>query len=379
MVASPPLTGLRVIELAGLAPGPFCGQLLSSYGASVLRVDHPAATNSDILASYKSSIVLDLKSQQYMTLLTTLLSNADVLIDPFRPGALEKLGLDPHGLIAANPRLIVLRLTGFRRDGKYKDMAGHDINYLAISGVLGMLGHRDQPPSPPGNMLADFAGGGLVAFAGVLLAIIQRSVSGTGQIVEANMVDGVNYIGTLPRLRTKELVWGGKRGTNLLDGGCPYYQCYECADHSKYMSVGAIEPRFFSNLLAGLGLSWEQISLDGFDREDRRSWPSMRAAFEQRFREKTRAEWEIIFEKHDACVAPVLEHWEMEQAGYQHSPMVHLSASPAKPIDAAWVGENLEPGKGGEDVLKDWVGWEKGIHYEINAGVFRVRAQKSRL
>ncbi|KAJ4188283.1 hypothetical protein NW767_011944 [Fusarium falciforme] len=314
-----------------------------------------------------------------MALITTLLSNADVLIDPFRPGVVEKLGLDPHSLVAANPRLIVLRLTGFRRDGKYKDMAGHDINYLAVSGVLSMLGHRGQPPSPPGNMLADFAGGGLVAFAGVLLAVIQRSVSGTGQIVEANMVDGVNYIGTLPRLRTKEPVWDGDRGTNLLDGGCPYYQCYECADDGKYMSVGAIEPRFFSNLLAGLSLRWEEVCPEGFDREDRRSWPSMRAAFEQRFREKTRGEWEIIFEKHDSCVAPVLEHQQMEKAGYQHRPMVHLSASPGKPIDAAWVGKKLEPGKGGEDVLRDWMGWEKGMHYEVNTGVFRACGERSRL
>lgn len=148
----------------------------------------------------------------------------DLFIDPFRPGVLESLNLDPKDLLKENPRLIVLRLTGFRRDGKYKTMAGHDLNYLAVSGVLSMLGSSGQPPSPPGNILADYAGGGLTAFAGVLLAIIHRGISGKGQVVEANMVDGASYLGTIPRLRSKEPVWNGKRGTNLLDGGCPFFR-----------------------------------------------------------------------------------------------------------------------------------------------------------
>lgn len=192
MPSKPPLTGLKVLELGGLAPGPFCGFLLSSYGASVLRVDRPGTTpTGDLLTSYKSSIALDLKSKSSHALFLSLISKADILIDPFRPGVLEKLGLDPVTVLQKiNPKLIVCRLTGFRRDGKYKDMAGHDINYLAVSGVLSMLGAKDTPPLPPGNVLADFAGGGHVAFTGVLLALIHRGVSGKGQIVEANMGRG---------------------------------------------------------------------------------------------------------------------------------------------------------------------------------------------
>ena len=199
-----PLTGLKVLELSGLAPGPFCGFLLSSYGASVLRIDRPGPPSSDMLTSHKSSIALDLKSKASHALLLSLISKADVLIDPYRPGVLEKLGLDPVNVLQKiNPKLITVRLTGFRRDGKYKDMAGHDINYLAVSGVLSMLGAKDTPPLPPGNVLADFAGGGHVAFTGVLLALIHRGVSGKRQVVEANMADRVNFLGTFPRPLTR--------------------------------------------------------------------------------------------------------------------------------------------------------------------------------
>ncbi|KAH6986502.1 alpha-methylacyl-CoA racemase [Ilyonectria sp. MPI-CAGE-AT-0026] len=379
MTAQPPLTGVRVIELAGLAPGPFCGQLLSSYGASVLRIDRPGdVINPDILTSYKSSFVLDLKSASCIQLLKSLIANVDILIDPFRPGVLEKSGLDPvNTLLTTNPRLIVLRLTGFRRDGKYKDMAGHDINYLAVSGVLGMLGNKGEPPTPPGNILADYAGGGLVAFAGVLLALIHRGVSGKGQVVEANMVDGVSYLGTVPRLRTKYPVWNGEKGTNLLDGGCPYYQCYECSDPGKYMSVGALEPQFFTNLLRGLGLTLDQVVPVGLTREDKSSWASMREVFTETFKQKTRHEWETVFDNLDACVAPVLTHKEMESAGYQHRPMVFLSASSAKPVNLAWTAKTMEAGQGGEDTLKNWMGWEKGLDYKLSSGI--ETTQKSKL
>ncbi|KAF5230927.1 hypothetical protein FANTH_13606 [Fusarium anthophilum] len=376
MESKPPLTGLRVVELAGLAPGPFCGQLLSSYGASVLRVDRAGVSeNQDILTSYKSSIVLDLKNRDSIRLLKGLLDRADILIDPFRPGVLERLGLCPSSvLLVSNPRLIVVRITGFRRDGPYKDMAGHDINYLAVSGLLSMLGSSERPPSPPGNLLADYSGGGLVAFAGVLMALYNRGSTGKGQVVDASMVDGASYIGTIPRLRSKEPAWNGERGTNLLDGGCPYYQCYECKDPGKYMSVGALEPQFFANLLRGLGLTSDDVLGPGLRREDKRSWPRMRESFANRFRGKTRKEWEQIFDRLDACVTPVLEHTEMERAGYEQRPIVHLSASPARPVDAQWKGKRLSPGHGAEEVLKTWLGWEQGRDYAVDqeSCVFRV-------
>ncbi|CAH0047488.1 unnamed protein product, partial [Clonostachys solani] len=290
MDGNPPLDGLRAIELAGLAPGPFCGQLLSSNGASVLRIDRSTeSVNQDILTSRKSSVSLDLKIPGCIKLLKILLQETDVLIDPYRPGVLERLGLSPTTLLDSYPRLIILRMTGFRRDGPYKDMAGHDINYLAVSGVLSMLGAQGEPPLPPANMLGDYAGGGLVAFAGVLLALIHRSFSGKGQVVEANMVDGASYIGTVPRLRTKEPVWMFERGTNLLDGGCPYYRCYECKDMGKYMSVGALEPQFFEKLLQGLGLTLDQVVPKGLSREDKNSWPHMQAV--SRKISRRRHEW----------------------------------------------------------------------------------------
>ncbi|KAF4456254.1 alpha-methylacyl- racemase [Fusarium albosuccineum] len=361
-----PLKGIRVLEFAGLAPGPFCGQLLSSYGASVLRVDRPGVPqHSDVLTSYKSSIVLDLKSVTCIALLKSLLAKTDVLIDPFRPGVLERLGLDPKALLGEYPRLIVLRLTGFRRDGKYKDMAGHDINYLAVSGLLSMLGPRGGPPSPPINILADYAGGGLVAFAGVLLAIIHRNLTGNGQVVEASMVDGAGYLGTIPRLRSKEPSWGNERGTNILDGGCPFYRCYECKDTGRYMAVGALEPQFFANLLLGLGLGHESLTTGESERQDKRSWPRMHRLFEERFKTKTRREWEAVFDSLDACVTPVLEYPELEKAGYQQRPLVHLQTSPAKPIDASWAGKPLKPGHGGEQAFKDWLRWQVGRDYEM--------------
>ncbi|KAM5352888.1 hypothetical protein ACJ41O_005610 [Fusarium nematophilum] len=398
MSDSQPLNGIRVIEFAGLAPGdkiqparwkwpdlilvlgPFCGQLLSSYGASVLRVDRPGVSHhSDVLTSYKSSIVLDLKSAACIALLKSLLNRVDVLVDPFRPGVLERLGLDPTALLRENPRLIILRLTGFRRDGKYKHMAGHDINYLAVSGLLSMLGSRDGPPSPPANVLADYAGGGLVAFAGVLLAIIYRSLSGNGQIVEAAMVDGAGYLGTVPRLRTKEPVWGGERGTNLLDGGCPYYRCYECKDAGNYMAVGALEPQFFANLLQGLGISPEALCSGEIPREDKRSWPQMHHMFESRFKQRTRREWEAVFGDLDACVTPVLRYPELEREGYPQRPLVHLQRSPAKPVDTPWRGKVLKPGQGGEQTLKEWLGWEVGKHYEVGYQQVLETVEKSKL
>ncbi|KAK9418773.1 putative CoA-transferase family III domain-containing protein [Seiridium unicorne] len=213
-------------------------------------------------------------------------TKVDVLIDKFRPGVLEKLDLCPEGLLKQNPRLIVVRLTGFRCDGKYKNLAGHDINYLAVSGLLSMLGARGAPPAPPANILGDYAGGGLVAFAGVLLAILHRGVSGYGQVVEASMIDGAGYLGMIPRLRTKESIWNGEKGSNLLDGGYPYYRCYECKDAGKYMSVGALEPRFFANLLRGLELNPMDFGPGKQGREDS-----------------------------NACVAPVLESRELEEGG----------------------------------------------------------------
>jgi alpha-methylacyl-CoA racemase len=337
----------------------------------VLRIDRPNAPSNDLLTQNKSCISLDLKHPPSRALLLRLLREADILIDPFRPGVLEKLGLSPSTLLAANPRLIITRLTGFRRDGKYSAMAGHDINYLAVSGILSLLGARGQPPLHPGNILADFAGGGMVAFVGVLLALLHRSTSGNGQVVEANMVDGVGYLGTFPRMLTKTPMWGAPRGENTLDGGAPYYGCYECKDPGRYMSVGALEPQFFDAFLKGLGLGVEELCPGGLDRTDKRSWPYQREVYTKVFMSKTRREWEEVFDGTDACVAPVLELGEMEKGGYDLRPAVGLSESPG--VGSTYQGKPLREGEGGAETLKAWLGWSQGKQYDVQGGVWALK------
>ncbi|KAI5461220.1 CoA-transferase family III domain-containing protein [Mariannaea sp. PMI_226] len=407
MTGPPPLQGLKVIEFAGLAPGPFAGMLLADAGASVLRIDRAQAgassrgraiPNEDMLTRHKASIAVDLKATRGVALVKRLAAQADVLIDPFRPGVLEKLGLGPDVLCAANPRLIYGRMTGFRRDGKYAAMAGHDINYLAVSGVLSLLGREGERPHAPWNILADFAGGGAVLFQGVLMAVIARQASGRGQVVEANMVDGAGYLATFPRMALKTPLGDQARGRNILDGGCPWYDTYETAD-GKYMSVGALEPQFFAALVQGLGLAgqgWEER------RWDSSVWPSLRKLMTDTFRGRTRSEWEAVFDGTDACCTPVLEYGELESdsSGLREGdqrPVVTLrdtpclavrqgsgpekgssteSAATAAAAEArcgqgdgvpgdGYEGQPLSPGSGGEEVLRDWFGWCNGREYEI--------------
>lgn len=405
MTSPPPLSGLRVLELAGLAPGPFTGLLLADAGASVLRIDRaypnahtsdPPPPTPDNLVRHKSSIALDLKKPNAFAFFKSLIPHVDVLIDPYRPGVLEKLGLDPHKvLLRLNPRLIVARMVGFRpHDGKYKDMAGHDINYLAVSGLLSMLGPHDAPPSPPGNVLGDFAGGGAVCFMGVLMALLSREGTGSGQVVEANMVDGAAYLGTFLRLNMKTPMWDRPRGTNALDGGSPFYQCYETKD-GGYMSVGALEPQFFAQLINGLGLSSDDLP---DNRLDRSTWPRLKTLFEGIFRSKTRSEWETIFDGTDACVTPVLGQKELEDSNYDQRPIVGLSRSPllavSRPgpsgqrqsqqgqgpgvVGEGWTPQQLSPGAGGEQTLQQWLGWTRGRDYDVDAGSL-VSCSKSRL
>lgn len=307
------------------------------------------------------------------------------MIDPFRPGVLEKLGLGPDVFLEINPKIIVGRMTGFRRDGKYKDMAGHDINYVAVSGALSMLGRKHEKPLPPANILGDFAGGGATLFQGLLLALLQRGKSGKGQVVEANMVDGSTYLATFPRMLTKKPMWNRPRGENTLDSGCPYYDTYETSD-GKYMAVGALEPQFFAELLKGLGLSGKGIEKT---REDRQNWPGLKDTFTKLFKSKTRSEWEKIFDQTDACCTPVLEYRELEsdpsREGDQRpsvtlrsSPSLALSKGPSSRDPSTGQGPGVEgegysgvalyPGEGGEETLGQWLGWKRGKDFEVEKG-----------
>ena len=382
--------------------------LLADAGASVLRVDRavdgqthtPGQTpppTDDMLARHKASVAVNLKNPEGVALVRRLAARADVLIDPFRPGVLEKLGLGPDELLKLNPRLIYGRMTGFRRDGKYAAMAGHDINYLAVSGTLGLLGRDDEKPHPPWNILADFAGGGAVLFQGVLLALMARHSSGRGQVVEANMVDGSSYLSTFPRMALKTPMGANGRGRNLLDGGCPWYDTYQTKD-GKYMSVGPQEPQFFRELIRGLGLAgqgWEE------NRFDVARWPELKALFERTFLSRTRAEWEAVFDGTDACCAPVLEYAELEtepgREGDQR-PSVTLRDTPclgvkqgvkAEDVSTSGQGSGVEgegyapvwlgAGEGAEARLKEWAGWTLGKEYDVNKGGLVLKAEKSKL
>ncbi|KAL8649318.1 MAG: hypothetical protein Q9210_004470 [Variospora velana] len=379
-----PLEGMRVVELAGLAPAPFASLLLADYGASTLRVDrpHPHAHSStsppptlDFLTRRKSSIAVGLKSPGGIALLRSILRTVDVLIDPFRPGVLESLSLSPEVLLESNPRLIIARLTGFRRDGPYASMAGHDINYLAVAGILSQLGRSREPPYAPANILADFAGGGLMCAFGILLALFERTKSGKGQVVENSMVDGASYLGSMMRYARKTRWWDQPRGHNFLDGGCPWYDVYECKD-GRFMAVGALEPRFFRQLTKGLGLDGEDLLVA---RDDRARWPGIRDRFRRRFRERPRWEWEDVFAGSDACCTPVLDQQELEEAAYEQRPPVHLVRSPGLPVESqeGWASTGLSPGAGGAETLHEWFGWKIGRDFRvIEGGLVKVDAAK---
>lgn len=299
------LKGIKVLELAGLAPVPFCGMILADFGASVIRIDKPNQnTELDSLANGKLSLCLDLKNPKAIDIVRQLCKKSDVLIEPFRPGVMEKLGLGPKVLCADNPKLIYARLTGYGQKGPYSSMAGHDINYLGISGLLSMFGRTGEKPIFPVNLASDFGGGGLMCAMGILLSIIERNRSGLGQVIDANMVEGTAYLGSW-LFRSQNLpFWGQQRGQNVLDTGAHFYETYETKD-GKYLTVGAIEPQFYHVLLEKLGIDHDDLSSMEFEKGKK--------LFTQKFLEKTQQEWCEVFENTDACVAPIVDHSHVDE------------------------------------------------------------------
>jgi alpha-methylacyl-CoA racemase len=302
----PPLDGIRVIELAGLAPVPYCGMILSDFGADVIRVDRirPGFLPSrpdDPMGRGKRSMRVDLKRPEGAAIIRRLAAEADVLLDPFRPGALERRGLGPEELLRDNPRLVYARLTGFGQDGPQAPRAGHDINYVALSGALSLSGRKGAPPTPPANLLADFAGGGLTCALGIVLALFERAQSGQGQVIDAAMIDGAASLTTALHYLRHVGIWNDEHGTNWFDTGAPWYDVYETQD-GKYMAVGALEPQFYAALLAGLGIDPASLS----NPMDPSGWPGMREKFSAVFKSKTRDAWCAVFDDVDACVSPVL-------------------------------------------------------------------------
>lgn len=299
------LKGITVIEMAGLAPGPLCGMILADFGANVIRVDKPTgAFVLDTLARGKRSVSVNLKRPEGTNVVRRLCKNADVLLEPFRPGVMEKLNLGPQILTKDNPKLIYARLTGYGQTGPMAHKAGHDINYIATSGLLSKLGRAGEKPYPPINLLADFAGGGLPCALGIVIALFERNRSGLGQVIDCSMVEGSAYVGSFLDI-TKGMLFRGKKGENMLDGGAAFYETYETKD-GLYMAVGAIEPQFYQALLQGLELDPSKVT-QGDDQEEQKK------LFEKIFLTKTRDEWTKVFENLDACVTPVLTAEEASQ------------------------------------------------------------------
>lgn len=326
--------------------------VLADYGADVVRVDRPTEVFGpprDTLCRRKRSIVIDLKSPSSRDAFLALVKVADVLIDPYRPGVMSRLGLGPETLAKLNPRLIYAHLHGFRPDGFYGKAAGHDLNYLAVSGILSIVGRKDEKPSPPANILGDFAGGGLVCATGILFALLHRHSTGRGQVVTANMVDGSTYLATFPRQQHGHLNMDRPRGENLLDGAAPFYEVYETKD-KRFVVVGAQEPQFYAQLLRGLRLDKEKDELP--EQWDRTQWPVMKTKFERIFKTKTMNEWRAVFDGTDACVSPVLNWDEVERP---YKPLVELSESPGLDVSVQEDFPEVKKGQGCNEVLSEWV------------------------
>ncbi|MEU6552315.1 CaiB/BaiF CoA-transferase family protein [Streptomyces sp. NPDC046915] len=358
-----PLTGVRVVELAGIGPGPFAAMLLADLGADVVRVDRPGGASLGVDPAYdvtnrnKRSVLVDLKSDAGPARVLDLAGRADILIEGYRPGVAERLGVGPDACHARNPALVYGRMTGWGQQGPLADRAGHDIAYIAPTGVLGMIGDPDGPPAVPANLLGDYAGGSLYLVVGVLAALHHARATGTGQVVDAAIVDGTAHLSAMIHGMLAAGGWQDRRRANLLDGGCPYYGTYETAD-GGYMAVGALEQQFYEEFLRLLGL--EELAPA---RKDWTRWGELREKVAARFKSRTRDEWTARFEGTDACVAPVLSLREAP-----HHP--HLAArgtftehggitqpAPAPRFSATPTTVRTGPARPGADtaaVARDW-------------------------
>ncbi|MGA7833677.1 MAG: CaiB/BaiF CoA-transferase family protein [Acidimicrobiales bacterium] len=331
---SGPLAGLKVIELAGIGPGPFACMLLADMGASVLRLergdaDAKSETSWDLLNRSRPSVAVDLKSDSGKDLVLELCEQADVLIEGFRPGVAERLGLGPEDVWQRNRRLVYGRMTGYGQEGPLRARAGHDINYIAISGALWPLGRAGEPPFFPLNLVGDFGGGAMYLVTGVLAALFAARAGGEGQVVDAAMVDGSASLMTLTHSLMNAGLWFEERGVNVLDGGAHFYGVYETSD-GRYVAVGAIEAKFYAALLEGLGLGATTLPAQ----MDRAQWPAMKERFATVFVAKTRDEWTEIFADVDACVTPVLSPREAAAHPYNTARSVFSSDGPLQPEPA---------------------------------------------
>ena len=309
-----PLQGVRVVEMAGLAPVPFGGMLLADLGAEVLRVDRAGAPSPGLTAPDgpldrgKQCVALNVKDPADREALYALIEQADVFVEGYRPGVAERLGIGPGDLAERNPRLIYGRMTGWGQTGPLAPRAGHDINYIAVSGALDLVGRAGERPVPPGNILGDFAGGGMLLALGVISALYERERSGLGQVIDAAMVDGSALFTAFMHGMHNAGLWNAPRGENPLDGGAAFYDTYECAD-GRYVAVGCVEPQFYAQLLATLEIDDPELPFQ----LDPAGWPRLKEVLGAKFKQRSRDEWAVVFADSDACVSPVLSPWEAHE------------------------------------------------------------------
>jgi alpha-methylacyl-CoA racemase len=363
---SGPLEGIRIVELAGLGPAPFAGMMLADAGADVVRVDrfdratYPPRTDPhvDLLNRGRRSVAVDLKRSEGVEVVLRLAAAADGLMEGFRPGVAERLGIGPDACLARNPRLAYGRMTGWGQGGPMAPAAGHDIDYIALAGALEPIGRAGDRPVPPLNLVGDFGGGGMLLAFGLVAAMLSARTTGKGQVVDAAMVDGAAALMTMTYTLRAAGVWSDERGTNLLDTGAPFYEVYETSD-GGFMAVGAIEPQFYAELLDRLGLADAGLP----DQNDRARWPEMKERFAARFATRTRAEWEEVFAGSDACVAPVLSPAEAPDHPHNRARSTFTEvAGVVQPAPAprflSTPGEIRRPppnpGQHGDDALADW-------------------------
>jgi alpha-methylacyl-CoA racemase len=361
-----PLQGVKVVEIAGIGPGPFCAMMLADMGADVVRVDRASAVMggdpehppADVLNRGRRSIGVDLKHPDGVEAVLALVERADALLEGFRPGVMERLGLGPDDCLARNPRLVYGRMTGWGQEGPYAHTAGHDINYIALAGALDPIGRRGGPPVPPLNLVGDFGGGGMLLAYGLVCGILNARATGAGQVVDAAMVDGAAVLTSMFHAFRAMGIWNDERGTNLLDTGAHFYDVYETAD-GKYVSIGSIEPQFYAELLRLTGLEGEELPWQ----HDRNAWPELEERLAAIFRSKTRDEWCQVMEGTDVCFAPVLSL--AEAPGHPHN--VHRSTffeadgvvqpAPAPRFSATPPEVGRPPAHAGQhtdEVLEEW-------------------------
>ena len=349
---SGPLAGIRVVELGGLGPGPFCGMLLGDLGAEVIRVDRPAQngqrTRHPVLHRGRKSVTVDLKHPDGAATVLALIGTADAVIEGFRPGAVERLGLGPEECLAARPSLVYGRMTGWGQDGPLALEPGHDINYIALSGALHAIAPAGGDPVPPINLVGDFGGGGMLLALGLVSALLHARATGRGQVVDAAMTDGTALLLAMTYGFLSQGVWEDRPGVNLLDGGAPFYGVYRCSD-GRHVALGAIEPQFYAQLLRVLGLAGDP---DFARQQNRGAWPAMRVRLAEIFAGRTRDAWAASFEGQGACVTPVLSLGEAAEhphntargtyrrgphGGHEPAPAPRFGATPAGTPDAAPV------------------------------------------